>query len=152
MKLTTNNLRFSRALVAITLLFSVSACSSASDDSSAGMLGSEGDFTSSIPKEAMSHLCPNDGLSAQLVIDEGTPIDLAVDCAAGVVTGEVSDLPEGEYTFTINYFIDGVMVATASTTTNIIAGDTVAVNFDETQLTNVGGNWNEIKWNSGNWS
>ena len=52
----------------------------------------------------------------------------------------------------INYYIDNVLVASVTAKGNIIPGETIVINFDETKLINVGGNWNEMKWNLGNWS
>ena len=134
------------------LLLIGSACGSSFDESPSGSIGTDGELVASIPIEVQSHLCPTGTVTAEVIVDGGTPQDLLVDCAAGTISGQIDNLLAGTHTFTINYYIDGVLVATSSTTAEIVAGEMTVVFFDDTMITLVGGNWNEINWNQGNWS
>lgn len=81
----------------------------------------------SVPLPARLQKIVNGTLTAEVVLDGGAPIPLAVE--ANNVTGQINDLSVGNHTFVINYFVNGVLVATASTTGNITAGATTAIIF-----------------------
>lgn len=66
-------------------------------------------------------------LKAELVVDGGAPIALSIE--ANRVIGAVENLSAGNHTFTINYFLNNIPVATATTTGTIIAGVTTPISF-----------------------
>ncbi len=112
-------------LVALPLIYT--GCGQGQNTNTAGSISSDGSFSSSIPKDLQKN---RSGLAitAQLVVDGGTPIDLVVDLDNDLVsTSQVNGLSPGSHIFTINYFLDGTLVATAVSTVEIIAGQTTEV-------------------------
>ena len=97
--------------------------------------GAANNFSSPLPAR-LQKLRP--GLTAKVIVDGGKPsartIDLQIDTQNDRVQGTIPDLPVGSHTFEIQYFIDGVLVATATVTANIQADVATPVPFDASSL------------------
>ena len=132
MKRSSYNSRLTRMLLGIGALLLISGCAQGSDPSGGGTSGEN--FTAPIPITALDHLCDGGDLTAVIIVDGGSPIPMAVDCAAGVVTGSVPDLTEGSHKFVIEYSINGILVARAESTVDIVADQDNPVAFTPDSL------------------
>jgi hypothetical protein len=83
----------------------------------------------SIPlAEPLARLAPEEGaLTAEVSIDGGAPISLAVDAPNKTVTGRIENVPSGRHTFTITFRIDGIVVAIWSSEADVILGETTSL-------------------------
>ena len=68
-------------------------------------------------------------LTVEVVVDEGPSTSLKVDCLEGTASGSIPGLSEGTHRFTVNYSMNGVLVATAETTAVIIGGESTRIDF-----------------------
>lgn len=110
------------------LLLFLAACGQGVDPQPGGAgLEPGNNFSAPLPGRLQKQF--NGTLTAQIVVDGGAPVGLTVDLAGNTVTGQINDLSPGNHTFVINYFLSGVIVATASTTGTITAGGTTPIAF-----------------------
>jgi hypothetical protein len=72
--------------------------------------------------------CDTD-LKADVIVDGGSPIPLAVNCVAGTVSGTIPGLSPGTHTFELQFMYRGVLVATAKTNGDIVSGQNTSVAF-----------------------
>jgi hypothetical protein len=68
-------------------------------------------------------------LAADVIVDNGTPIPLAVNCLAGTVSGTIPGLSPGTHTFDLQFIFRGVLVATARTNGDISSGQNTPIAF-----------------------
>ncbi|MBI3610169.1 MAG: hypothetical protein HY204_05650 [Nitrospirae bacterium] len=113
------------------LLF-LTACAQGGDPQPGGQgIASGNDF--SVPLPLRLQIIVTGTLTAEIVVDGGTPAPLTV--SATSVTGTINNLSVGSHTFVINYFVNGVIVATANTNATITAGGTTAITFASNAIT-----------------
>jgi DNA-binding beta-propeller fold protein YncE len=80
------------------------------------------------------------GLTAEVVVDNTPPgITLKVDTVNKTVSGKIDNLSAGSHNFTINYYVNGVLIASINTSATITAGSTSQVSLTPSM----------IKYNSG---
>ncbi|NKE72420.1 hypothetical protein MNODULE_16840 [Nitrospiraceae bacterium HYJII51-Mn-bac16s-1-B09] len=94
--------------------------------------GAADNFSSPIPTQLQKL---RTGLNAKVIVDGGTPrvqiVNLQVDTQNDRVIGTIPNLPVGQHTFEIQYFIDNALIATApAITVNIQANVDTPVPFN----------------------
>ena len=124
--------RFSSRLLLSVVLALVVGCGSGSPSTTPTTTGPSGeDFSTAIPLLLQSHTVagsPN-VLSATVSVDGGAPTALTVNLTAKTVSGQIDNLSAGTHAFVITYAVNGVTVATASGSADIVAGATRPVAF-----------------------
>lgn len=89
-----------------------------------------------IPLAVGDDLCPQ--MEAELVVDDGAPQPLTIDCATHTVAGTIERLAPGAHTFTLNYYLAygelRLLVASGSSVAEIRSGETTEVGFDPDQF------------------
>ena len=108
-------------------------CQALEDSEPKSTIGPEGAISIIMPS-SLTAFAECTSITAEVVVDDGTPIPLTVDCSTETVSGTIDDLEAGEHTFVINYFASGFLVGTASTNATITADETTLVVFDSTDL------------------
>lgn len=104
--------------------------------SGAGSLAPDGEFSTPFPKQLEKH---RSGLTAevQVVKGDGTfdrTFTLNIDPDAHRVSGRVDGLSLGDYTFTIRFRINGILVATQSTSGAVTGNATTSIAFNALQF------------------
>jgi hypothetical protein len=122
----------SRWFLSVALALFVVGCGSGSPSSTPTTTGPSGeDFSTAIPLLLQSHTVAGSTnvLSATVSVDGGAPTALAVNLTTKTVSGQIDQLSAGTHTFVITYTVNGVNVATASGSADIVAGATRPVAF-----------------------
>jgi uncharacterized delta-60 repeat protein len=120
---------FMSVFAGIFLAFFLVGCGQNGDQQTRISAGTENNFSSPLPAQLEK---ARPGLTAKVIVDGGTPFPLQI--VNDQVQGTIPDLPIGPHTFEIQYFIDGVLVATATVNATIQAGTDTPVPFDSTQF------------------
>lgn len=112
------------------LLLLTTGCGQDFDPGMEGEIGPAGEnFSTPIPgligREKLV-LTPGE-LTAEVVVDGGSPTALDVDLDNKKVSGTIEDLSEGDHTFVVNYYINNVLVASGEQTAFIQAGTNTTV-------------------------
>lgn len=121
------------SILGLILLAFLPACSQ--ESGSTADPSANNTITTSIPIGSLSNLCTEKGLTAEIIVDENEPIVLDIDCETERARGIIPDLSPGTHTFTINYYLDEILIVTASSTTEIVAGQEVTVAFEQDSFT-----------------
>ncbi len=115
-------------------LFLLYGCGKTSNQpsSGSGSIAANGEFSSSLPQQLQKHRA---GLSAEVHInkDDGTVSrtePLFIDPETHQLSGKVSGLPLGAYTFTIHYTLGGALVAIQITASVVSDNDSTPIAFD----------------------
>ena len=117
------------SLLALVVLLTV-GCGQTTESKPQGSISSEGGFSAPLPSSLTALYNCETELSAYLIIDGdiANRIKLTVDCGDGTVKGTVDGLTAESHEFLIQYFInDTTLVAEATATADIVAGDTPTV-------------------------
>lgn len=68
-------------------------------------------------------------LTATVIIDGGRSVPLSVDCQAGTVSGTIPSLAPGNHRFDLQFIYRGFLVATATTSGEIVSGQNTPIAF-----------------------
>src|SRR3989304_9740287 len=126
--------------VGIFIILMTFGCGSITDHQDATGPGGEnrveaaGDFSAPIPSTLARHLVTGGGLTAQVIVDGGAPVNMTVDVAGNKVNGTIGALQGGSHTIEIVYFINGDEVARGSKSVTVAAGATTTVSFAASDL------------------
>lgn len=85
-------------------------------------------FSAPLPARFPQYLLSS--LTVEVRVDEGGPIPLTVDDVNRRVRGTITGLVPGAHTVEIFFYLNGVIVATGSTTATVVAGQVTQVSFD----------------------
>ena len=103
-------------------------CGKTQQHSNTGTVKSDGAVSLAIPSNLQKHRT-GQGFSAQLVVDGSAPIEMTIDLENDQVTATTGALSPGLHTFVIHYFLDGTLVAAATSQAQIIAGQNTNIVF-----------------------
>lgn len=128
-KTTSLKLSFVPLLTGMFFAFLLVGCGQNGERQTTLHAGTEDNFSSPIPTQLEK---ARPGLTAKVIVDGGTASAKTVDLQIvnDQVQGTIPDLPVGQHTFEIQFFIDGVLVATSTVNANIQAGAATPVAFD----------------------
>jgi len=118
------------------LSFFLTQCGKSPKQASTATHRTEGGFALSLPSDLKKHQTGKN-ITAQLIIDSGTPIDMTVDLDNDQVTASTGPLNPGTHSFVIQYFLDGALIATATSEATIIAGQDTDIVFTPDLTVNV---------------
>ncbi|GEM_PF-855150 len=96
----------------------------------------DGGFTLPLPSALKKHQSGKN-ITAQLIVNGGTPIDMTVDLENDRVTATTGALSPGTHSFIIQYFLDGALIATAASEAEIIAGQNTNIVFPPELTVNI---------------
>lgn len=103
-------------------------CGKTQQQSNTGTVKPDGTFSLTVPSSLQKHRT-GQNFSAQLVVDDGAPIEMTVDLENDQVTATTGPLSPGTHTFVIHYFLDGALVASATSQAQIISGQNTHIVF-----------------------
>lgn len=113
----------------ILLMLYLSGCGQTTE-SPRGDLGPNGGERLSIPVPIQLQKHLSNGMLAQVVVvDTGQIFELSIDHSTRTVSGTISSVPEGAHLFELNFYIQGIKVATARTIATIVANSMVLISF-----------------------
>ncbi len=126
----------------ILMIILVSGCSSGGGGNHVSPItpgGGDINFSSLLPSALVKYSGAGSKLSASVIADNKSPVDLSLDGAAGKVTGTIPDIPDGSHKFDVVYYLeDGagkkVEVIRGNRTVVINAGSAVNLEFSPKDL------------------
>lgn len=110
------------------LSFFLTQCGKSPKQTTSAIQTPDGGFTLSLPSEIKKHQSGKN-MTAQLIVDGGTPINMTIDLDNDQVTATTGPLSPGTHSFVIQYFLDGALIATATSQAQIIAGQNTNIVF-----------------------
>ena len=98
---------FGWAISGILLLMALGCQAVQGTEPNKNIFGPEGAVSIFMPA-SLTAFAECTSITAEVVVDDKPPVPLTVDCSTETVTGTVEELEAKNYTFTINYYVDGL--------------------------------------------
>ncbi len=118
------------------LSFFLIQCGKDTKQTMTGTQTSDGNFALSLPSKIKKHQNGNN-ITAQLIINGGSPINMTIDLDNDQVTATTGELTPGLHSFVIQYFLDGALITTATSQAQIVAGQNTNIVFTPNLNVNV---------------
>ncbi|VAX26455.1 putative esterase [hydrothermal vent metagenome] len=121
-------------LIAIPLM--LTGCGENQNSQTSGSINSDGGFSASIPRNMQKHRSSGKVVTAKLIVDANPPIEMVINHETDQMTARVDELSPRIHTFVIEYYLDGILSATARKEVEIVVGVNAAIDFGASSIVN----------------